>query len=109
MKFFFFISLLASFATKTLANNHFVDRIDLGSSTPISFDSSLEGAGIEDAEPKHNFDNALVTRSRWWSWTAPSDGWFRIEIQSDDYLNVAIYKGENLDQLQNFTVTTQDP
>ncbi|MFT6864384.1 MAG: hypothetical protein ACJAVK_002949 [Akkermansiaceae bacterium] len=103
MKFFFFISLLASFATKTLANNHFVDRIDLGSSTPISFDSSLEGAGIEDAEPKHNFDNALVTRSRWWSWTAPSDGWFRIEIQSDDYLNVAIYKGENLDQLQNFT------
>jgi len=84
----------------SVANDNFADRNDLGANPAISFEASLSEASIEPFEPGHfAIPSQNTTRSRWFTWSAPEDGWYRINIHSSSPLDLAIYRGSKLEKL----------
>lgn len=89
-------------------NDDFADRIQLTGDS-VSADGYTPGATIEPGEPAHFWeDDGESFNSVWWTWTAPSDG--VVVLQVDDYrfpALLAVYTGEDLNQLQRFSVDSQ--
>ncbi len=70
-------------------NDNFANRLPLSGSS-VRFSGTTEGAGPEGGEG--------TASSIWWSWTAPSNCWVRIQREPPGF--VAVYRGETIEALQ---------
>ncbi len=90
-----------------LENDLFEDRVDLGSSTEVSFEGTTVGATRLDGE------ETLIQRriedigSVWWKWKAPSDGSVRLTFD-DPFAALFRFYREEADGVIGETVFTSD-
>jgi len=70
-------------------NDHFADRVPMGSALPARGGADPLGATLEEGEPYRSSRYG----SLWWSWTAPSTGTFALRSTSVDGSLVRIYRG----------------
>ena len=86
--------------TTAPANDNFAQAVIL-STTPSSVAGTLVGSSREEGEPRHaSGTNPLVDRSVWYTWTAPSDGVFRLTADSDAPPMIWVYRNDTLDTLE---------
>lgn len=78
-------------------NDLFANRINLGSGTSIT----VTGTNVDAAmEPGETYTGTWGGRSVWWSWTAPSSGWTRIDTAGSGIDTVlGVFTGSNVASL----------
>lgn len=80
-------------------NDNFADAIVI--QTNLHADTTtLYGGTAEVGEPMHGGQEAVY--SRWWRWTAPTEGWVEIDAYPE---RIAVYAGETLSTLQAVELT----
>ncbi len=84
--------------TQPPLNNAFTNRIDLGSTNSASSASWVDlGTTTEFQEPAAG---APLLRTLWWSWTAPTSGFYAISTLDSDFDNVLqVFTGPELGSL----------
>src|SRR3954468_2336300 len=93
----FWLVCMTSFSAAP-QNDLFADR-SLLSGTNVTAVASLTDATVEAGEP------GSVTRSVWWSWTAPTDGMVVLSSRESDFFGsiIAAYMGASLASLTPVT------
>ena len=101
------IFILGVLSRPSLGNDLFADRISINGELPIDIEGNLIGSSVQALEPDHRpytifyRDNPKIDRSRWYTWEAQEDGWFKASVQAPQGLNFAIYKGISLNTLRS--------
>lgn len=86
-----------------ITNDRFIKKPILASTT-TSVSGSNDGATADTGEPAHA--GFTATRSVWWTWVAPTDGYLSLDTlgsvnETDDALDtvLAVYTGSQIDSL----------
>lgn len=92
--------------TQPPVNNAFASRIDLGTAGTATSSSWVDlGTTTEAQEP---VAGAFLARSIWWSWTAPSSGFYSIDTLGSDFDTLLqVFTGPALGSL-TFLMENQD-
>lgn len=101
------ISALTARAGSPPPNDNFSDRTVLtGQSALVS--TYNNNATVETGDP--SLGNRTLTRTLWWSWTAPYTGWANFStFGSDGPLVVGVFVGDSLSELSSVGVSNGSP
>ena len=93
-------------------NDDFSDALDLGTTAPITVNSTNIGASFEDDEPSHAFSESgnLASTSVWFTWEPPTTGLFTASVENPEINAVlAIYTGDTLPDLTSVAAVDDSP
>lgn len=87
------------------ANDHFANRTPISAALPVALEQSTLDATLETGEPDPFL---LGGASVWYTWTAPTTGYFSLNTKGSDYDTIAyVFTGNNLADL-SFVIGSDD-